>query len=281
MRVKNASKTTSPIKSGKRNITVIALLSIIAIVIALVLAYGFSTLLKTSTYYVLNTPVAAKTEITTGMLSAQTTSAGTQPSNALSIQQVQSGKLYAKYALQKGDVIARSNVGALNNNSDGIPDSWVTTSFSAPASDTINGRITRGTYFDIIGVSSNNKARYLFTDVLALQVDGGSSDATSKNDASSYQYTVGMPQASAPLLQAALKEYPTIKLVLSPKSVSYGKRDTAGLGNTVTFSGNTPNSQDLYQGTDPSFNSVKRNKQGKPFNQTGNPALKSDNSNSK
>lgn len=261
---KSKIKNTTNIYKPKRNISLILLLGLAVIALSLGLFYGLSNVFKTTTYYVLRNDVAAKTQITTNMLAGQTTSAGTQPKNALNIQQVQSGKLYSKYALEKGDVISKSNVGAQQQEATGIPDDWIVTSFTAKATDSVDGRIQRGTYFDIIGIDDNGNARYLFTDVLDL--DATSTVSGTKNDASaSYQYTVGMPQKDAPLLLGAIKSYSQIKLVLSPKSISYKTRDTKGLGDVVKFSNSDPGNKDLYKGTDSTFKSIKRDKNGKPI----------------
>jgi hypothetical protein len=268
VKIKKAKVKSSTAIKPKKNITVIVILGLVAIAVAALIFLGLSSVFKTTTYYVLRSDVAAKTQITTNMLVGQQTSAGTQPKNALSIQQVQAGNMYAKYALEKGDVISRSNVGALKQSTAGIPDTWVVTSFQEKGSDSVDGRIERGTYFDIIGIKKSGDrttSRYLFTDVLALDVNSSvSGDA--KDSAASYTYTVGMPQKNVALLHAALKEYDTIKLVLSPKSIDYEKRDTKDLGKLQSYKDdNDPANIDLYKDTDSTFKEVKRDKNGKPI----------------
>ena len=275
MKVRKANIKISKVKPKKKNLTLIIALGLVIIAVTLTIFFGLSPLFKTQTYYVLRSDVGAKTQVTTGMLASQTTSAGTAPANAISIQDVQSHKLYTKYALEKGDVIARSNVGSLKNSTDGIPDSWVVTSFTSNSTDSVDGRIQRGSYFDIIGVDSNNQARYLFTDVLALDVSDTTSSSNGKSSGA-YEYTVGMPAKDVALLHSALKKFGTIKLVMAPKSVSYGVRDTSGLGDVQSYNGSDPSNKDLFKGTDSTFAPVKRDKKGQPIKSNESSKLKAD-----
>lgn len=277
MKIKKTKVKSSklPVNGKKKNLTIIGGLGLGVVVVAGALFFGLSSMFQTSTYYELRTPVAANTQITPGMLQAQQTSKGTEPANAVSLSAVETGQVYAKYALDRGDVLLNSNAGSSKGTVSGIPDTWVTTTFNVNDTDAASGAIQKGMYFDIIGVSGNGKARYLFTDVLALNVQGGSASTAKTGSSTASTYTVGMPAKDIALLHSAFKTYPQIKLVISPKSVSYGQRDVKGLGETVSFNGSDPASQDLYKGTDPTFSNVKRNSKGEPQNQKGNPDLKS------
>lgn len=278
---KNKIKSSKlPANGKKKNLTILGGLGLGTVVVAGALFFGLSSMFQTSTYYELRTPVAANTQITPGMLQAQETSKDTQPANTISLAAVESGQVYAKYALDRGDVLLNSNAGTSKGVVSGVPDSWVTTTFNVADSDAASGSIQKGMYFDIIGISGNGRARYLFTDVLALNVQGGSTSTTKTSSGNASTYTVGMPAKDVALLHSALKTYPQIKLVVSPKSVSYGVRDVKGLGDTVSFNGDSPASQDLYKGTDPTFTNVKRNSKGEPQNQKGNPDLKTPSSSS-
>lgn len=216
-KIKN-SKAIKP----KRNYLVILMVLLTIAAASTGIFFGLSRLFQTETYYVLKTNVAPRTKITTGMLVAQTTSKGTAPKNALDITQVQSGKVFSKYALEQGDVLSRSNAGSPTDGFTDINDKWVVTSFNMKSGDAVDGRIQKGTFFDVIGIDGDGKARYVFTDVEAVQVDGAAS-SDDKQVSSAYQITVAMPRSEAARLHSAIAQYKSIKLVISPRDSKFAR----------------------------------------------------------
>lgn len=199
---------------------------------------------QTETYYVLNQDIPTRTQITMDMLTPVVTSAGTAPGGSPEMTEeqriaereailasVQSGSAYTQFPLQSGDVLSPSNVGALSDISVGVPDSWVITSFSVDYNNAVQGRIQRGTYFDIMMVSDQG-SYYPFVNILALETSTGSAtssadstDASGQNSATSF-YTVGMSPENAGKLQW-LQSFGAgqMKLVLSPRQNEYAAPD--------------------------------------------------------
>lgn len=190
----------------------------IAALVCALLAAGiaFTVLNKstqTTTYYVLNTAVAARAPITTADLQPITTSAGGQPPNALSYDSIASGQVFAKTALQPGDVVSASVAGALQPVQFGLPPNYTVASITVDADAAEAGLITRGDYVDVYDspgstgrASSNSGDQGAFLVlhhvlVVAVEVDPASitqatgdqaTDATEPGPASS-QVTGGIP----------------------------------------------------------------------------------------
>jgi hypothetical protein len=272
-----SSSGTSSIKGGK-------VLWTAAIVMAILVAGSMFALLSsvasTSTYYVLNQNVPARTQITPSMMTAVVTSDGGQPRNAATLADVQTGKVFSKYALNTGDVVSMSNSGPLTAINVGVPDTYVITSFSVEAKNAVAGRVKRGDYIDVIAVTTSTngdeRSKYILRNVLVLDVNsdlaqvgattastatansaaGTSTGATASDSAAARGgvpslYTVGLPPVDAARLALAVND--TLFIVLSPVQDSKGG---------VTPADISVNQSDLFGdsavgnaglGTDPTF----------------------------
>lgn len=262
---------------------------------------------QTETYYVLNQDIPTRTQITMDMLSPVVTSAGTAPGGTLEmtpeqrlsereaiLSSVQSGSAYTQFPLKAGDVLSPSSVGALSDISVGVPDNWVITSFSVDYNNAVQGRIQRGTYFDIMVVADSG-AYYPFVNILALETATGSGTSSAEGqdasgmNASTSIYTVGMSPENAGKLQW-LQSFAggQLKLVLSPRQNEYASpnlldysgtffydtlRDgviAPGLleakdakGDPIDIDGD-PKTKDFREITDYTFSDVERDQFGRP-----------------
>lgn len=267
-------KDTKPkkVKSGgseeKSNIFTIMLFTFVAIAVFVLTWLTFSAVFKTETYYMINTPVAARQEITPSMLTAQETSVGTAPQNAMSMEDVQRGGMYARYPLSPGDVLSRSNAGPLALTSDGIPDDWSITSFDVSSGSAIGGALMRGDFIDILGVDEEEGARYVFNNVLILEASYSVEDADPEDESKGnviIRYTVGMPAEDVAILHHSHALYGELLVTKAPSSVLYAGRNTDTLGKTFKF-GDTVLNKDLYEGADPTFTPVVRDENQRPVN---------------
>ena len=268
---------------------------------------------QTETYYVLNQDVPTRTQITMNMLVPVVTSFGTAPGGTPDMTQtqregersailsaVQSGRAYSQFPLVAGDVLSPSNVGALSDISVGVPDTWVVTSFAVDYNNAVQGRIQRGTYFDVM-MGSDAGAYYPFVNVLTLETATGSAQSSagatnnSGMNAATSVYTVSMSPLNAGKLQW-LSQYGAgqMKLVLSPRQNEYASPrllDYEGLfyydqledgviapglmpvldenGEPVLFDG-----EPLYREiTDYTFSDIERDPFGRPISQIENVGL--------
>lgn len=242
------------LSSGKRNTTASAkdtkLLWIVIVLLALLVAGGTFAILnnitKQDTYYVLNTNLPSRTQITPQDLSPVSTSQNSAPQNAIGLSEVQQGTVYTKYPLQAGDVISASNAGSLDTINEGIPDNWVVTSFEPADNDPIVENLQRGDYFDIMatnmkkedqrpaGDNSSNLGQikvgqYVFRNVMVLDnpattTANNNSDsangATSQTQNSTTSFVVGMSPQNAAMLTILTKNFDT-KIVMSPRYNTY------------------------------------------------------------
>lgn len=273
MKVNQNIKIQKPKKNSNLAITIVVGLIISGIAVGLF--FLLQSVLATENYYVLNISVPAKTQIKPEMLEKVVTSKDTAPKNAISIEEVKQGTVYTRYALNQGDVLSNSNTGLDLDTSVGIPDDWSTTSFTLTADNAVGGNIKRGDYFDIIGITPENGAKYLFFNVLALDVKYGEvatvdaeGNKTQDNKAEiteQIQYVIGMPSDKVPILHHALAKYEKIKLVLSPNSLKYKERDVQDL-TEIFLADNDLAPTDLYEGTDSTFSPVLRDSKGLPVN---------------
>lgn len=268
LKIVDKSKNNVQIKP-KRNLLVVVSSAVGIVVFAGIVWFALSQLLATESYYVLNQDIGSKTQVLDSMLTKVETAKGTAPKNAITQAQVSGGNIYTKIPLSAGDILTPSNTGLNIDNSTGIPDGWSVTTFSIPTVSAVNGSITKGQYFDIIGVSDSGIAKYIASNVLALDVDSGISQAEVTNDSTQsasdiIQITVGMPADKIALLHSALTKYQKIELALAPKSLSYETRDNSYLDGNYNFDDITPGF-DLYDGTDSTFSVVKRDENGKPI----------------
>lgn len=271
MKINQNIKVQKPKNNSNLAITIIVGLIISGIAIGLF--FLLQSVLATESYYILNVSVPAKTQIKPDMLEKVITSRDTAPKNAIGLEEVKQGTVYTRYALNQGDVLSNSNTGLDLDTSVGIPDDWGTTSFTLSADNSVGGNIKRGDYFDIIGINSENGAKYLFFNVLALDVKYGEVNNIDENNdknnkaeiTEQIQYIVGMPSDKIPYLLHALSKYEKIKLVLSPNSLKYKERDVQDL-TEIFLADNDLAPTDLYNGTDSTFSPVLRDSKGLPVN---------------
>lgn len=269
LKLKDASKNVKV--KPKKNLVVVIGSAIGVVAFAGVVWFSLSTLLATETYYILNQDLPAKTLVTSNMLTAVETAKGTAPKNAITASELASGTVFTKIPLETGDVLVPSNTGINIDAATGIPDGWSVTSFTVSRQNAVNGNISKGQYFDVIGVREGT-SKYIATTVLALDVDSGVVDssvsADSKSTAGSgneITIVVGMPSTDVALFQSALASYEKITLALSPKTVAYEERETEDLQGSFRFDENS-NVPDLFEGTDNTFSAVRRDKDGRPVN---------------
>jgi Flp pilus assembly protein CpaB len=209
--------------------------AIAAAVVAILVFTLMSTVTRTENYYVLNEDVPARTQITEDLLQEVTVSAGSVPSNALSLGELLGGETpkYTLYPLKANDVLTDTNVGELLPLTRGLPDDFVVGSFSAKPNNSAAGNIKRGDYIDIIAIADGDDAAgegitasYILQHVLVIDAtidldtydgasDSGSSEDTgtsatsavpsSQTGAIPVLYTVGLTQENALRLAVASK----------------------------------------------------------------------------
>lgn len=271
-------------KNAKNSIFIWGIIIFIGIVVFLLVLLGINKIFQTDTYYVLDQDVSTRTQISSEMLTPITTSKGTSPKSAIGLSEVQTGNVFTKYPLKTGDILTESNVGALDDISVGVPDSWVVTTFSVNSNDAAGGRIQRGTYFDMM-VTDGGNTFYPFVNVLALDTTtdnvsttqaSSDSNQTSTNQSSTGEYTVGMPPKDAARLQSIIKKYKTdgIKLVLSPRQNEYNTPQLSDYSGKFSFDSSTPTGANTPenlgvdpatgQHTDYTFTPLQRNEFGQP-----------------
>lgn len=236
------------------------------------------TITATSTYYVLNRAVPARTLVTEDMLTPVTTSEGGEPRTALDLGEVLNQEVYTRYALEAGDILTASNAGELSPLTEGLPGTFVVASFKATPSVAAGGKIQRGDYIDLSVLSdeSGSMQSHLFLQrvlVIDATVDLDSSsssdtaseegtttteEGTSAADNSAYRtgvpvmFTVGLSQQDAQRLAVATNFdlYVTLTSADSVESGAPAADLGASLGDILTGS-----TGDAGAGTDNTFGS--------------------------
>jgi len=263
-------------KSSKKNLVLISGATLLVIVLSAIIFATLTSLFTTENYYVLNSNVRAKQEITPEMVVSRETAAGTAPVNSLTMEEIQRGGVYSRYPLYAGDVVSYSNAGPLSGQSLGIPDDWSVTSFSINSTDAVGGILGKGDYIDIIGVNDQG-TQYLFNNVMVLEVKFVNEEYQENTEGQTIvgetmHYTVGMPAEDVAYFQSALYEYiegensGSVKIVKAPYILNYADRDVSDLDSAFKYGPETGNI-DLFEGTDPTFTDVERDETGKPVNQ--------------
>lgn len=271
-KVKTKKINYNPGRSGSRkNLILVSGAALFVVVLSAVIFMTLSSLFSTETYYVLNTNVKAKQQITPEMVVARETAAGTGPVHALSMEEIQRGGVYSKYPLFAGDVIASSNAGPLSGIPLGIPDDWLVTSFTINSTDAVGGILGKGDYADLLGINEDG-AQYIFNNILILEVkflndeyDGALEGQTVVGE--TMHYTVGLPAESVAYLHDALNKYEIVKLVKSPTEVNYKERDLDKLKGPFKYDSSIGNI-DVFEGTDPTFTEIERDEDGRPISQS-------------
>ena len=180
---------------------------IVALICALLAVFGALGILQkaaaTTTYYVVNDAVPARTQITEDLLFAVQTSEGGAPPNALSvgeIRQMNSGDgAYTLIPLDAGDVLSESNVGPLNRISANLPAGYVAASFEVVAKNAVTGKVRTGDYIDIIAVDDSNGGQGIAKTVLyhVLVLDVTTDPATIAQAATEGQAGAGIEAESS------------------------------------------------------------------------------------
>lgn len=271
-KVKTKKINYNPGRSGSRkNLILVSGAALFVIVLSAVIFMTLSSLFSTETYYVLNTNVKAKQQITPEMVVARETAAGTGPVHALSMEEIQRGGVYSKYPLFAGDVVASSNAGPLSGIPLGIPDDWLVTSFTINSTDAVGGILGKGDYADLLGINEDG-AQYIFNNILILEVkflndeyDGALEGQTVVGE--TMHYTIGLPAEAVAYFHDALNRYEIIKLVKSPTEVNYKERDLDKLKGPFKYDSSIGNI-DVFKGTDPTFTEIERDEDGRPISQS-------------
>lgn len=226
------------------------LVFIVALAAAAGTLYILSSLTKQDTYYVLNTNMPSRTQITSADLQPVTTSQGSAPQNAIGLDVINQGSTYTKYPLQAGDVVSASNAGSLDTINEGIPDNWVVVSFNPGNADPVVENLQRGDYFDMMITNAKKQdqksnpddsdmasvavGQYAFRNVMILDNpmsttananNDSANGATAQTQNSTQMFLVGMSPKNAAMLTYITGNYDT-KLVMSPKQTSYADPST-------------------------------------------------------
>lgn len=254
----------------------------IALVFALVVAGGaglaFSSIMKQSSYWVVNQDIPARTRITSSMLTEKKTTAGTQP-DAMTATYVDSNEVYAEYALAPGDILTGSNAGSLTKITAGIPDNYSVSSFTVSATNAAVGMAKRGDYIDIYMVDNSNgeaSAQLVLQHVLVLDAvssldevsarnagstKGSSSSGNTDSSSSSSSSSSGSTSSVSTIYQVGLSRDDTAKLaLLSTKNLFVALSPANGSSAEVpspksNIDLGTPG--DSGKGTDPTFSNGK------------------------
>lgn len=271
-KIKTKKINYNPGRLGSRkNLILVSGAALFVISLSAVIFMTLSSLFSTETYYVLNTNVKAKQQITPEMVVARETAEGTGPIHALSMEEIQRGGVYSKYPLFAGDVVASSNAGPLSGIPLGIPDDWLVTSFTINSTDAVGGILGKGDYADLLGINDDG-AQYIFNNILILEVKFLNDEYNEALEGQTVvgetmHYTVGLPAESVAYLHDALNKYETVKLVKSPTEVNYKERDLDKLKGPFKYDSSKGNI-DVFEGTDPTFTEIERDKDGRPISQS-------------
>lgn len=301
------SKTTSKSTSlGVRNNRVlITIIAVTAILLTAFFAYVANKALQTEVYYELKEPVLAKQTITPDMTQEVVTKKGTAPTTAISQADLQSGKAQSKFPMGANEVLTYGNVGSADDNlhdsllkrkeqdmakllKDGKTpkdyENWVLTSFSVGADNAVGGRITPGSYFDIMVITENG-AFYPFINVRAIDttvsLDGASSssaaDSSEAYAGQTSQYVVKLTPFEAARLQWFVNTFGNIKLVLNDKSdvKSDGSKQEASGEGANSYGGFNSETNGDYTGVEVVSANIKMDKQGQ-VNATDTEKLKTE-----
>lgn len=152
----STSKKPSKLFAGNKTWFVFAIIT--AVAAAGVIFFVLSQAVSTTTYYVLNQNVPARSQVTAAMLTPVVTSTGGQPRNALTSADVTNTPTFAKYSLNTGDIVTSSNTGDKTALRAGVPDTDVIASFQVEAQYAVAGKLKPGDYIDIIATSTQNGA---------------------------------------------------------------------------------------------------------------------------
>lgn len=263
-------------KNSKNNRLIwAAVLAIMALVGAGVFMI-LKSVTQTETYYILNTDVSSRIEVTPDMLDPIQISKGSDADNVfnqttLTVSDIQSGGWFSKHPLSAGDMLTTSSVGPYEDIASGVPDEWVVTSFSVSARNALGGRITPGTYFDIM-IATQDYATYPFVNVLALDATSSTDNPGLVETEAAYsgeisEYVVAMSPEDAAKLHNIMAKYGSeVKLLLSPRQNGYEAPQISEYDGMFTYeAGERP--KNLGEDTDYTFTPKERDLLGRPIPQ--------------
>lgn len=164
-----------------------------AILAAILILLLMSKVISRDTYYVLNTEVMPRYQITESMLEQRDVPAGGIPQNTLGLVRDTNGVRqdlsaivgrWAKYTLLPGDVITAANTTPMEEEiklTAGLPSDFVITSFSTDPNNSAGGNVRRGDYVDIAVISSDSSitgsssttATWVLQHVLVIDANAG------------------------------------------------------------------------------------------------------------
>lgn len=261
--------TSKPGKTFSGNKTWFVFAIVPAIAAAAILFTLLSQLVATTSYYVLSRDVPARSQVTADMLTEVVASKGSEPRNALTLEDVIDNEVYATYALNMGDILTDSNTGEFISLHEGIPENYVVASFVADASNAVAGKLSTGNYVDIIANNADsNTAKYALRHVLLLDVSsdpnsiGEATEVTESEEGTTVStedqmrsgvptlYTVALPEKDAATL--ALIRGDNLLVVLSPKVSDKDFEDKNIQSSLDDVYGDKPVT-DSGRGTDPTF----------------------------
>ena len=252
--------------------------AIASAVVAILTFSLMSVVTATETYYVLNTDVPARTQVTQSLLTEVTVSRGSTPPNAIGISDIDE-ETYTLYALDAGDILTSSNSGSLISLSEGLPDDFVVASFTVDPSSAAGGNVKRGDYIDILTImndpqvtgSSSYASSYVLQHVLVVDatvdldsydseaettagedgaVDGEAADEIAKRSGIPTLFTVGLTQKDAAALAVAT-QYDLFVVISSTEAQNGDVNLTPGSATSEDIWGDS--APDAGKGTDRTF----------------------------
>lgn len=198
------------------------------------------SLISTTTYYVLNRDVPARTQITPDMLEERKVSEGGQPPTALGLENFAESEVYTKFSLTAGDILSSSNAGSLIPLGAGLPKNFSIASFTASPNNAAGGNVTRGDYVDIYYIEpEQGGSKLIFQRVLIVDAtsdisSGGDETVATTEDTATAPYRVGIPT----LYTVGLSQEDVAKLALASQGTLYVTISSAdavekGVGDTT------------------------------------------------
>lgn len=229
---KNSTQKPSNSKKFSGNKTWIFVAVIFALASAGTVFAILANITATTSYYVLNSDVPSRSQVTPDMLTEVQASKGTEPRNALTLEDVTYSDVFAKVELNAGDILSASNTGDLVPLHQGIPDDYVVASFTADPNSAVAGKIVTGNYIDLYttaegGESSGSTTKASLRHVLVMDAQGsandfeaseeataeeGSSEQDSLREGLPFLYTVAVSEEDAAVLANIRDDNPYVVL---------------------------------------------------------------------
>lgn len=157
--------------SGEKRLWVVS--SVMALIAAGSILSILGSAAASTTYYVLNRDIPARTMITTSMLTPLQAKVGEEPPNAYDLVFVRDNEVFSKVPLGEGDIVGPSTVGPLERINRDLPPTFVAASLAVSPENAVAGKIRAGDFVDILAVteqSSTIEANVALHHVLVLDV---------------------------------------------------------------------------------------------------------------